>query len=142
MLVGRKLAGKQAEHATTPSWAGHRAISANRIRPVSGQSRKAHKQAGVAVSLGQNINRAARREGMSPSLSVLWALVPVVTLGFGTGFSFSYAAFRLRSWMLGPVRSTNRLRGAQMAMICDFRRLFWGLLNRCCEEAYTRPSLP
>jgi hypothetical protein len=29
-----------------------------------------------------------------------------------------------------------------MAMICDFRRLFGGLLNRCCEEAYTRLSLP
>jgi hypothetical protein len=40
-------------------------------------------------------------EGISPFLSVLWALVPLLTLGWGTGFSFTYAAIRLRDRVLG-----------------------------------------
>jgi hypothetical protein len=36
---------------------------------------------------------------MSPS--VLWALVPLLTLGCGTGFSFAYAAIRFRDGILG-----------------------------------------
>jgi DNA uptake protein ComE-like DNA-binding protein len=38
---------------------------------------------------------------MSPLLSILWALVPLATLGWGTGFSFAYAAIRLRDAVLG-----------------------------------------
>jgi hypothetical protein len=38
---------------------------------------------------------------MSPLLSVLWALVPLFTVGWGVGFSFTYAAIRLRDWPLG-----------------------------------------
>ena len=38
---------------------------------------------------------------MSPSLSVLWALVPLLTFGWGAGFSFGYAALRLRDGVLG-----------------------------------------
>jgi hypothetical protein len=38
---------------------------------------------------------------MSPFRSVLWALVPLVTLGWGTGFSFAYAAVRLRDAVIG-----------------------------------------
>lgn len=41
------------------------------------------------------------RKGMSPSLSILWALVPLVTLGWGNGFSFAYAALRLRDAVVG-----------------------------------------
>jgi hypothetical protein len=32
---------------------------------------------------------------------ILWAFVPFVTLGYGTPFSFLYAAVRRRSWSLG-----------------------------------------
>ncbi|WP_243718873.1 helix-hairpin-helix domain-containing protein [Actinomadura sp. 7K534] len=35
--------------------------------------------------------------------SVVWAAVPFVTLGYGTPFSFCYAAVRRRSWSLGAV---------------------------------------
>jgi DNA uptake protein ComE-like DNA-binding protein len=42
-----------------------------------------------------------RRKPMSAGASVLWALVPLVTLGWGTGFSFAYAAVRLRDVALG-----------------------------------------
>jgi DNA uptake protein ComE-like DNA-binding protein len=41
------------------------------------------------------------RKRMAPTLSVLWALVPLVTLGWGTGFSFACAAVRLRDAALG-----------------------------------------
>ena len=37
---------------------------------------------------------------MSPTLSVLWALLPLFTFGWGTGFSFAYAALRLRDGVL------------------------------------------
>ncbi len=47
------------------------------------------------------IDRGGHREGLSPLLSVLWALVPLLTFGWGTGFSFTYAAIRLRSWAFG-----------------------------------------
>jgi DNA uptake protein ComE-like DNA-binding protein len=38
---------------------------------------------------------------MSRPLSVLWALVPLLTFGWGAGFSFGYAALRLRDGVLG-----------------------------------------
>ncbi len=41
------------------------------------------------------------RKGFSPSISVLWALVPLLTLGWGTAVSFAYAALRLRDGVLG-----------------------------------------
>src|SRR5271169_2658302 len=44
---------------------------------------------------------SGRREGISPVFSILWALVPLLTLGWGTGFSFTYAAIRLRDRALG-----------------------------------------
>jgi hypothetical protein len=40
-------------------------------------------------------------KGIAPFLSVLWALVPLLTLGWGTGFSFTYAGIRLRDRVLG-----------------------------------------
>src|SRR5205807_9221841 len=46
---------------------------------------------------------AGRRTGIAPWVSVVWALVPLLTLGWGTGFSFTYAAVRLRSWALGAM---------------------------------------
>jgi hypothetical protein len=49
----------------------------------------------------QSVTAVGNRKGMSPPLSVLWALVPLFTLGWGTGFSFAYAALRLRDAALG-----------------------------------------
>ena len=55
----------------------------------------------MAVDVREDIDRVVNRNGMSPFLSVLWALVPLLTLGWGTGFSFTYAAIRLRDGALG-----------------------------------------
>jgi hypothetical protein len=41
------------------------------------------------------------RNRRSPFPSVLWALVPLLTFGWGIGFSFTYAAIRLRDRVLG-----------------------------------------
>ena len=51
--------------------------------------------------MGKTVVAVGYRKPMLPSLSILWALVPLVTLGWGTGFSFAYAAFRLRDGVLG-----------------------------------------
>lgn len=49
------------------------------------------------------LSRVGRRGGIAPFTSVLWALVPLLTVGWATGFSFTYAAIRLRNWALGVV---------------------------------------
>jgi hypothetical protein len=51
--------------------------------------------------MGKTVVAVGYRKPMLPSLSILWALVPLVTLGWGTGFSFAYAANRLRDGVLG-----------------------------------------
>ncbi len=51
--------------------------------------------------IGDGLQPVERGRGISPSLSVLWALIPLLTLGWGTGFSFAYAALRLRDGILG-----------------------------------------
>ncbi len=50
--------------------------------------------------IGEGLKPVAGRKGISRSLSVLWALVPLLTLGWGTGFAFTYAAVRLRDGVL------------------------------------------
>ena len=47
------------------------------------------------------LQRVGDRQGISRPLSVLWALVPLLTLGWGTWLSFAYAAIRLRDGVLG-----------------------------------------
>jgi DNA uptake protein ComE-like DNA-binding protein len=49
----------------------------------------------------RSVTAMGARRPMAPVTSVLWALVPLVTLGWGTGFSFAYAAVRLRDAALG-----------------------------------------
>lgn len=49
------------------------------------------------------VDRAGRLGGISPLASVLWALVPLLTFGWANGFSFTYAAIRLRSRALGAI---------------------------------------
>jgi hypothetical protein len=51
--------------------------------------------------MGKTVVGVGYRKPMLPALSYLWALVPLVTLGWGTGFSFAYAAYRLRDGVLG-----------------------------------------
>ena len=53
------------------------------------------------MHLRDRIDRGGYPEGLSPFVSVLWALVPLITFGWGAGFSFTYAAIRLRSRALG-----------------------------------------
>ena len=51
--------------------------------------------------MGKTVVAVGYRKPRLPSLSILWALVPLVTLGWGTGFSFAYAAYRLHDGVLG-----------------------------------------
>jgi Helix-hairpin-helix motif len=51
--------------------------------------------------MGRTVVGVGYRKPMLPSLSILWSLVPLVTLGWGNGFSFAYAAYRLRDGVLG-----------------------------------------
>jgi DNA uptake protein ComE-like DNA-binding protein len=46
-------------------------------------------------------NRTRRPSRFSRGLSVVWALIPILTLGWGAPFTFTYAAVRLRSKALG-----------------------------------------
>ena len=52
------------------------------------------------MSIREGLKPVAERKAISLSLSVLWALVPLLTLGWGTGFAFAYAAIRLRDGVL------------------------------------------
>ena len=47
------------------------------------------------------LKRVGDSRGISRPLSVLWALVPLLTLGWGAWLSFAYAAIRLRDGVLG-----------------------------------------
>jgi hypothetical protein len=64
------------------------------------------------MNLREGIKPVRNRDGISPFLSVLWALVPLLTLGWGTGFSFTYAAFRLRDRVLGAWAAAYFVLGA------------------------------
>jgi DNA uptake protein ComE-like DNA-binding protein len=46
-------------------------------------------------------NRSGRPSRFGRGLSVVWALIPVLTFGWGAPFTFTYAALRLRSKALG-----------------------------------------
>jgi DNA uptake protein ComE-like DNA-binding protein len=49
----------------------------------------------------QQIKRSGRPSRFAQLASVVWALIPVLTLGWGAPFTFTYAALRLRSRALG-----------------------------------------
>ncbi len=59
------------------------------------------------------------RKGISPFASVMWALVPFLTLGWATGLSFSYAALRLRSWTLGAFAGAYFAMGMTSFLLVD-----------------------
>jgi len=49
----------------------------------------------------QHVAASAGPSRLSQVLSVIWAVIPVPTLGWGAPFTFTYAAIRLRSRALG-----------------------------------------
>ena len=85
---------------------------------------------------------------MAPTLSVLWALVPLVTLGWGTGFSFAYAAVRLRDAALGwwaagyfvAGAASLALLGASDSQGGDWRGTLGALLLRSRSSASALPT--
>jgi len=48
-------------------------------------------------------SRMGAGAGLSTVTSVLWALIPLVTFGWGAGFAFAYAAIKLRDRMFGLI---------------------------------------
>jgi hypothetical protein len=46
-------------------------------------------------------SRKGRASLSMRALSVVWALIPIATLGIGTPFTFTFAAIRLRSRAIG-----------------------------------------
>lgn len=53
-----------------------------------------------------------RRSGLTTALSIIWALIPLVSLGFAAPFSFLYAAVRRRSWYIGAAAALYGVGGA------------------------------
>jgi DNA uptake protein ComE-like DNA-binding protein len=49
----------------------------------------------------QQAKRTGRPSRFARPLSVVWALIPILTFGWGAPFTFTYAALRLRSKALG-----------------------------------------